>query len=212
VSRGIRCGERGLVTADRVTGVVLAAGRSTRLGTPKQLLPYAGTTLLGATLEVARHCPFDQLIVTLGGAADDVRAAVTLDDVQVVVADDIGSGCSSSLRAALAHVESRAAGIVLMLGDQPGVEPGTVERLIAERAGGAVAVCRYADGVGHPFWLGRDVFGELSRLHGDKGVWKLVESAGSLGTLTELSVDRDIPLDVDTWADYERLLDTAAAR
>jgi molybdenum cofactor cytidylyltransferase len=66
------------VTADRVTGVVLAAGRSTRLGTPKQLLPYAGTTLLGATLEVARHCPFDQLIVTLGGAADDVRAAVGL--------------------------------------------------------------------------------------------------------------------------------------
>lgn len=200
------------MTAERVTGVVLAAGRSSRLGRPKQLLPYAGTTLLGATLDNARRCPFGQLIVTLGAVTDEVRAAVALDGVQVVVAGDAGSGCSSSLRAALAHVDSEAAGIVLMLGDQPGVEPRTVERLIAERAGGAVAVCHYADGVGHPFWLGRDVFGELSRLHGDKGVWKLVERAGSLGTLTEVSLDGDIPLDVDTWADYERLLDSAAAR
>lgn len=200
------------MTAERVTGVVLAAGRSSRLGRPKQLLPYAGTTLLGATLATARRCPFDQLIVTLGAAPGAVRAAVALDDVQVVIADDAGTGCSSSLRAALAHVDGEAAGIVLMLGDQPGIEPRTVERLITERAGSAVAVCRYADGVGHPFWLGRDVFDELSRLHGDKGVWKLVERAASLGTLTEVSVDRDVPLDVDTWADYERLLDSAAAR
>jgi molybdenum cofactor cytidylyltransferase len=203
------------VTAERVTGVVLAAGRSRRLGRPKQLLPYAGTTLLGATLDAARRCPFDQLILTLGAVQDEVRevrAAVALDGVQVVLADDAGSGCSVSLRAALAHVDGEAAGIVLLLGDQPGVEPRTVERLIAERAGGAVAVCHYADGVGHPFWLGRAVFGELSLLHGDKGVWKVVERAGSLGTLTEVSVDGDIPLDVDTWADYERLLDSAAPR
>jgi molybdenum cofactor cytidylyltransferase len=116
------------------------------------------------------------------------------------------------LRAALAHVDARADGIVLMLGDQPGVQPGTVERLIAERQGRSVAVCRYSDGLGHPFWLGRSVFDDLRRLHGDKGIWKLVESAGSRGTCTEVKVDRHIPLDVDTWADYERLLDTAAAR
>lgn len=74
------------MTVDRVTGVVLAAGRSSRLGSPKQLLPYGATTLLGATLEVARRCPFDQLIVTLGGASDEVgRAAMsgTLDEVTV---------------------------------------------------------------------------------------------------------------------------------
>jgi molybdenum cofactor cytidylyltransferase len=200
------------VNAERGTGVVLAAGRSSRLGALKQLLPYAGTTVLGATVEVARRCRFDQLIVALGHGADEVRAAVPLDDVEVVVADDVGSGCSSSLRAALTRVQSQAAGIVLMLGDQPGVAPATVDRLITERDGNPLAVCRYSDGIGHPFWLGREVFGELRRLHGDKGVWKLVDRAGSLGTLTEVSVDRDIPLDVDTWADYERLLDSADSR
>ena len=189
---------------------MLAAGRSSRLGVPKQLLRYANTTLLGATLEVARRCPFDQLIVTLGGAADAVRAGLTLDDVEVVVAEDSGSGCSSSLRAALAHVDATAEGIVLMLGDQPHVQPGVVERLIAEHRQSSAAVCRYSDGVGHPFWLARNVFDDVCRLHGDKGVWKIVERARSLGTLGEISVDRDIPLDVDTWSDYARLLEQAA--
>lgn len=88
-----------------VTGVVLAAGGSSRLGRPKQLLPYADTTVLGATVDVARGCAFDQLIVTLGGAADAVREAVPLDDVDVVTVDDFGLGCSSSLRAALTQVD-----------------------------------------------------------------------------------------------------------
>jgi molybdenum cofactor cytidylyltransferase len=163
---------------ERVTGVVLAAGASRRLGTPKQLLPYRDSTVLGATLTVARSCPFDQLIVTLGGAADAVRATVPLDGLDVVVVEDHASGCSSSLRRALDTVDPAATGLVLLLGDQPGVTRDTVERLLAERDG-PVAVCRYANGVGHPFWLGRSVFGELRQLHGDKGVWKLIDRVAS---------------------------------
>lgn len=60
-----------------VTGLVLAAGASVRLGEAKQLLPYRGRTLLDATLDLARSCAFDQLLVTLGGAADLVRERVT---------------------------------------------------------------------------------------------------------------------------------------
>ncbi|HWS94126.1 MAG TPA: nucleotidyltransferase family protein, partial [Mycobacterium sp.] len=158
------------MNAPPVTGVVLAAGNSRRLGTPKQLLPYQNTTLLGATLKVARDAGFDQLIVTLGGAAQAVRDAVPLDGADVVVVNDFGSGCSASLRAALERVDPRAAGIVLMLGDQPRVDPATLRRMIALGPAGAVMVCRYADGIGHPFWLSRSVFGELRQLHGDKGV------------------------------------------
>lgn len=187
-----------------VTGVVLAAGSSRRLGTPKQLLPYRDTTLLGATLAVARGAAFDQLIVTLGGAARAVRAAVGLDGADVVAVDDTTTGCAASLRAALDRVDPRAGGIVLMLGDQPGVQPATLRRMIDEGPGADIAVCRYDDGIGHPFWLGRNVFGELRELHGDKAVWKLVESGRR--RVRELPIDGPIPLDVDTWDDYERLV------
>jgi molybdenum cofactor cytidylyltransferase len=198
------------MTERRVTGVVLAAGGSRRLGTPKQLLPYRNTTLLGATLEVARGAGFDQLIVTLGGAAQAVRDVLSLDGADVVTVDDFGTGCSASLRAALRRVHPQAVGIVLMLGDQPRVDPATVRRMVQHGrvAPAAMMVCRYADGIGHPFWFSRAVFGELSQQHGDKGVWKLVQSGRH--PVRELAVDTPVPLDVDTWDDYHRLLESLA--
>ena len=192
----------------RVTGVVLAAGRSCLLGQPKQILPYRDSTVLGETLRMARRCGFDQLIVTLGGAAEEVRREVSLDGAETVVVDDPASGCAASLRMAVERVDPASAGIVLLLGDQPGVTEVTVRRLIEAGAGESIAVCRYDDGVGHPFWLARGVFGELTRLHGDKGVWKLIDS-GRFDVL-EVPVDGPVPLDVDTWDDYERLIAAVA--
>jgi molybdenum cofactor cytidylyltransferase len=188
----------------QVTGVVLAAGGSRRLGTPKQLLPLGDTTVLGATLEVARGCPFDQLILTLGGVADEVRQAIALDGLDIVIVDDPGSGCSSSLQTAMRWVDQRAEGILLMLGDQPGVARETVTKLIASGSGAEIAVCEYSDGVGHPFWLSRKVFGELAEMHGDKGVWRLMESGRF--AVRRIPIDDAVPLDVDTWDDYRRLL------
>ncbi|WP_343602067.1 NTP transferase domain-containing protein [Mycobacterium sp.] len=196
------------MTVPRVTGVVLAAGGSRRLGTPKQVLPYRDTTLLGATLDAARAAGFDQLIVTLGGAAAAVRAVVGLDGVDVVPVDDFGAGCAASLRVAVGRVEPGAAGIVLMLGDQPGVQPAVLRRLAAEGPASTVTVCHYSDGVGHPFWLSRSVFGELARLRGDKAVWRLLESGRF--PVRELAVDGAVPPDVDTWDDYRRLCESVS--
>jgi molybdenum cofactor cytidylyltransferase len=105
-------------------------------------------------------------------------------------------------------VDLRADGIVLMLGDQPGVERETVAKLIDSGSGAAITVCQYSDGIGHPFWLGRTVFDELAELHGDKGVWRLIES-GRFG-VRRVPIDDVVPLDVDTWDDYRRLLESAA--
>jgi molybdenum cofactor cytidylyltransferase len=185
-----------------VTGLVLAAGGSQRLGQPKQLLPYHGATLLDAVLRTARGCAFDQLLVTLGGAAERVREEVDLSGATVVLNRSFDTGCSSSIVSALEAVDERSAGLVLLLGDQPGVTIETA-RSVA-RTDAPIAVCRYRDGIGHPFWFARSVFPQLAELHGDKGVWKLIESGRH--AVCEVPVDADVPADVDTWADYESLL------
>ncbi|WP_431880724.1 nucleotidyltransferase family protein [Micromonospora chalcea] len=185
-----------------MTGLVLAAGASVRLGEAKQLLPYRGRTLLDATLDLARSCAFDQLLVTLGGAADLVRERVDLTGVRVVENAEFSTGCGSSVRAAAQAVDPRADGLVLLLGDQPGVRAADVRRVVAATT--PLAVCRYADGLGHPFWFARDVLPELRVLHGDKAVWKLLHSGRY--PVTEIPVDGPTPIDVDTRADYRRLL------
>lgn len=188
----------------RSVGLVLAAGGSSRLGRPKQLLPLGDSTLLGTVLDTARACAFDQLVVALGGAVDEVRAAVDLEGCDVAENPGYGEGCSSSIAAAIAIVDPRADALVLMLGDQPGVTAETVAALLDGRGDAPLAVCRYDDGRGHPFAFAREVFGDLSALRGDKAVWKLLERRP--GSVTEVPVPGPVPRDVDTWDDYETVL------
>ena len=191
-----------------VAGLVLGAGGSSRLGRPKQLLAYGDGTLLGHVVGVARSAGFDQMIVAIGGAADEVRAGVDLAGAEVVVNDAYGEGCSSSIAAALGAVDPRAGALVLMLGDQPGVDAATVATLLAGRGDAPLAVCRYDDGRGHPIAFGRDVFAELAGLHGDKGVWRLLDRRAE--DVVEVAVPGPIPRDVDTQDDYRAVLDALA--
>jgi molybdenum cofactor cytidylyltransferase len=189
---------------DFVAGLVLAAGGSSRLGRPKQTLPYRESTLLGHVLDSARACGFDQLVVALGGGADEVRAKVDLSGATIAENPDYGGGCASSIAAALPSIDPRTDVLVLMLGDQPGVGPTAVRTLLARHGGAPMAVSRYEDGRGHPFAFRREMFGELAELHGDKAVWKLLERRAA--DVVEVRVPGRVPPDVDTWEDYEALV------
>jgi molybdenum cofactor cytidylyltransferase len=185
-----------------VSGLVLAAGGSKRLGQPKQLLPFGDATLLDHVLGVARECAFDQLVCVLGGGASEVRSRVDLRGAEVVVNEVFGTGCSSSIAASLPVITGDV--MVLMLGDQPGVTAASVRAVVAGRGDVPLAVCRYDDGRGHPFAFSREVFGELAALHGDKGVWKLLDRRAS--DVVEVPVSGEIPRDIDTWDDYQAVL------
>ena len=194
------------MTGAVATAVVLAAGGSRRLGRPKQLLDYRGATLLDATLGAARGAEVAQVVVALGGAADEVRDRVDLDGVDVVLNPDFGDGCSTSIRSALGSVSDDAAGVVLMLGDQPDVLPETVQALVSAASDHAVGVCEYDDGLGHPLWFHRRMFDVLTGLHGDKAVWRLVDAGDDV---VRVRVAGDVPRDVDTWEDYQALLEAS---
>ncbi len=188
----------------KVAGLLLAAGSSRRLGQPKQLLPFQGGTLLDASLDVVRNAPVDRRFATVGGAAPEVLEATDFSDFTVVESVHHTNGCSSSIVSALDQLNDFD-GFMLFLGDQPGVQASTIEQVLhAARAGHPIVVCRYQDGIGHPFFFAKDTFDVLSDLHGDKAVWKVIES-GEFEVYEE-NIDRDVPLDVDTWEDYERLL------
>jgi molybdenum cofactor cytidylyltransferase len=195
-----------MATRVDVAVVVLAAGGSRRLGRPKQLLDYRGATLLDATLTTARATGAGQVVVALGGAADEVRDRVDLSGVDVVLNPDFGDGCATSIRSALAAVRDDAGGVVLLLGDQPDVPAGTVEALVAGAGEHSAGVCAYDDGPGHPLWFHRRMFEVLAGLHGDKAVWKIIDAGEDV---VRVPVAGRIPRDVDTWADYRALLEAA---
>ena len=187
-----------------VIGLVLAAGGSKRLGTPKQLLPYGDATLLDHVLATARECGFDQLLCVIGGSAEAVRERVDLTGASVVENQSFGEGCSSSIAAALTSVDPRADVLLLMLGDQPGVTAATVRTLIGRRGEAKLAACAYEDGRGHPLAFARSTFDELAALHGDKGVWKLLDRHAE--AVVDVPVPGRIPRDIDTDEDYRALL------
>ena len=187
-----------------VTGLVLAAGSSERLGQPKQLLRYRDGTLLGHVLNTARASSFDQLLCVLGADAAAIRRAVDLDEIDIVVNDQPRSGCSSSIAAALTAVDPGSDVLVLLLADQPGVTRETVAALLAGRGDAPLAACAYDDGRGHPLAFARSMFGELGSLHGDRGVWKLLDRHADV--VADVPIDGRTPPDVDTWDDYRALV------
>jgi len=119
------------------------------------------------------------------------------------------NGCSSSIVSALQLVATGTDGVVLLLGDQPHISTAVIEQIIEAGAekNADIVVCHYDDEIGHPFWFGASMFDKLTELHGDKAIWKLIESGQY--DVHEMRVPGAVPLDVDTWEDYEQLLATS---
>jgi molybdenum cofactor cytidylyltransferase len=106
-------------------------------------------------------------------------------------------------------VDPRCDVLVLMLGDQPGVTAETVGALLAGRGEAPLAVCSYDDGDGHPIAFARSVFADLADLHGDKGVWRLLDRRAA--EVERVPIAGLVPRDVDTPEDYQAVLDELTA-
>ncbi|MDZ4278492.1 MAG: nucleotidyltransferase family protein, partial [Dehalococcoidia bacterium] len=115
-----------------LAGVILAAGASTRMGQPKQLLAYRGRPLLQRVVDAALASSLDEVVVVLGHRAEEVRAALELppdDRIRLVVNPDYAAGQSTSLRCGLRSASSSATGAAVLLGDQPHVSAALIDRI-----------------------------------------------------------------------------------
>ena len=189
-----------------ITGIVLGAGRSSRFGSPKQLLPFGETTLLGQAVSNANASSLDDVVVVLGRASEELRGRLHFGRARVVDNTSYGTGCASSLLAGLDAAGQGCEAIALLLGDQPGVGPALVDAALEDwrKTRSWASVTRYEGGLGHPFIFSREAFGELRGLHGDKAVWKLIEAYPE--RVRFVKVAAPLPPDVDTPEDYEKAL------
>ena len=188
-----------------VAGIVLAAGGSRRMGRPKMLLPVGSGTVLGAAVAPLLEAGLDPVVVVLGSDAEEVRLGSGLPDdprLRLVVNPAWREGMSSSLRRGLAECPSAGAALVA-LGDQVGVTPERVRRLVdAWRSGAPLAVPVHQDRASHPVVFSRALFSELLQLAGDVGARDVVRRHWAEAARVESEPLRDL----DTEEDYAALL------
>jgi molybdenum cofactor cytidylyltransferase len=189
-----------------IVGLVLGAGKSSRFGTPKQLLPFGNTTLLGQAVRNANASALDRLVVVLGRASEELRATVDFGRAEVVENTAYGTGCASSLLAGLDAAGEECDAIALLLGDQPGVRSEFIDHVIAtwQQTRPWAAVTSYLENLGHPFVFAREAFADLRSLHGDKAVWKMIEAHPE--RVSRIEIQAPLPPDVDSPGDYDLAL------
>ncbi len=195
------------MTASRIAVIVLAAGGSTRLGRPKQLLPVGQTPLLQLTLNMVRQTSLEPRILVLGGYADDVLKSVNTRGFEVVHNAEYATGQASSLRAGLDALPADIDGVAIVLGDQPLVPPWLIDALAGEFNHSRHVAVRptYSDGPGNPVILGSSIFPEVTTLTGDVGARDILR-ANQNRIRTVFVPNRTAPRDVDTMADFNALL------
>jgi molybdenum cofactor cytidylyltransferase len=179
--------------------VILAAGASTRLGTPKQLVKIDGETLLDRAVRTAREAGCSPIVVVLGASAHQIEESCHLDETVLLVNDLWNEGMGSSLRLGITAIRDLEAAVVLTC-DQPAVTPFHLRALMAS---GSLTASRYAGRAGVPAFFPATHFPALMALQGDAGARTLLQSAPTV----------DLPggdLDVDTPGDLLQLHRTFA--
>lgn len=160
-----------------VSIILLAAGRSSRLGKPKQLLPYKGTTLLRYAASTALSSQADSTYVILGSEAEKLKGELHGLPVQVVNNPDWGLGISTSIVTGVRALPQSVDAALIMLCDQPRVSTQLLDSIIENHrsAGKPVVACEYGGTLGVPALFARSLFPELVKLKGDQGAKSVIQ-------------------------------------
>ena len=192
-----------------VSAVLLAAGSSKRMGRPKQLLSLGGRPAIVRCLESIRGASINDIIVVVGPTGDEIVKAIEAFPATIVRNETPDADMSESVRIGLKSVNDASSGVFVCLADHPLVKAETFISMClchAERPG-AIVVPVYRGRKGHPPLLPRGILAEIETVptlsdligrHSEK-VYRLEVS------------DEGVVLDMDTWEDYQRILDRFSA-
>lgn len=191
--------------APKIGGILLAAGGSTRFGSPKQLYKFEGKTLIHRAAEILCTFGCSPVVAVLGSEA--IKSAEELSDIDISIAmnNDWHSGMSSSITAgleSLLDIDPQLDAVLITLVDQPLVTHDDLSKLITafEQQDAEIAASQYNDTVGVPAIFGRTLFERLSKLTGDKGAKELIRATHNV-VKVELA---NAAYDIDTLDDLRR--------
>jgi molybdenum cofactor cytidylyltransferase len=166
---------------NEVITLILAAGSSSRMGFPKQLMPHKGKPLLSHVAGIAVLAELGPVCVVVGANAEVVRPVVQELAVQIVENPAWAEGMGTSIGSGMRFIEQkypRAEAILLMLCDQPLVTPELLRKMVQRmhESGKLIVSCQYAGTFGPPALFARPVFAELATLSGPSGAKAIIQS------------------------------------
>lgn len=187
--------------------IILAAGNSSRLGSPKQLLIYHNKTLLQHCIDHARDIQGNPVILVLGAHKELIKGQIDTGNITVIENDKWESGMASSITSAVTRLKTDfpdADGLILMVCDQPFADREVLSQLLLKQkeTGKALVASSYEDTRGTPALFHRSLFTELLNLKGDRGAKKILEKYKNRSAYVSFKAGS---IDIDTSEDYNNL-------
>jgi molybdenum cofactor cytidylyltransferase len=188
--------------------LILAAGSSRRMGKPKQLLEFEGSTLLSHITKIACKSQLYPVIVVLGANEELIKNSLDLSQLDIVINENWQEGMASSIVKGINSMKEKypeVDGVIIAVGDQPYINETQLYQLLEaqNKMGLPIAACSYTGVIGTPALFHQSVFPELAALKGDIGAKKLIEKR--IQEVVTINFDKGI-IDIDTKKDYEDLL------
>ncbi|MEJ1221913.1 nucleotidyltransferase family protein [Sediminicola sp. 1XM1-17] len=195
-------------TAPKIVILILAGGKSSRMGGIKQLLPWKGATLLENAIKQANMSNATDIMVVLGAHASEIRSKINERDVLFIENKDWESGLGTSISCGIDHIlrnQIRAKGVMILLADQPLVDTAYINKLIDAFLQGShgMITTKYGNREGVPAIFDQRFFTDLLALNKDFGAKELIKKHMH----SNLGIHPDgKALDIDTQEDYLALL------
>ena len=192
----------------QVAAIILAAGKSQRMGRQKLLLPLNGNTILGKTIENVKRSGINDIVLVLGHMGETICHNIDTTGLKIVINEDYDKGQMTSVKAGLAELH-QGFGAMFILGDQPFIDSSVYRKLWQEyqNSDAQIVLPATIDGRrGNPVIFAPELFSEIALIEGDNGPRALIDSHLH-DVLTVLFSDDTIHLDIDTPETYEKCVE-----
>lgn len=188
--------------------LIIAAGESKRMGSPKQLLVVEGQTLINRIIHIVKRAVSFPVYVVLGASAESIQSQLPKLDVKIIQNAQWQEGMASSIRVGLSDAKAQnpnLEGVLIVVCDQPYITESTINTLLQlqKEKDTPMAAAYYDDVLGTPALFHKSIFNEILSLKGDMGAKKIIKSRPE--EVAKLHFEKGL-LDIDTKEDYQALL------